>query len=471
MACILAGSLLAASSASGASTGFRFFNLSATPMKLTDVDWNGKPEQSPTAPTPPKPGDVIPPGATDPLHIEIASPAAGSGNSSVDLTYRATGTGDTVKITLYDYDRYCGGSSGGSCGEPRTAVCTLPASLDCLPHGTREGTQMIIRNTDRILIADAPGTVHRVAPDDKVEQAEVLSTFCTRSNLAFTFAGANPIACDFEPELPKFIYGPPHITRTGGLINCTGTGIPFEGGFSDPAVVTNSFGAERGHNDETDAMFARAEAAVTKARARWFDRYTFEGALPFTVPPASFGHIQASNPIIRHTGNFTVTAGNTAWTLPDVYFDVPDARPEIRSPMVEPNIQPWCRSGDRPASGAARPSLATLKRRGDSGSEALVGGPESTTIVALAGSDIVRGASGDDRLYGGPGRDVLYGGPGSDTIVDSRGRTWISTGGGGRSGREVVDVRDGEGDDTIVCGSRKAVVKADRRDRVHHCGR
>ena len=63
---------------------------------------------------------------------------------------------------------------------------------------------------------------------------------------------------------------------------------------------------------------------------------------------------------------------------------------------------------------------------------------------------------------------MIFGGPGSDTIVDSRGRTWISTGGDGRSGPDVVDVRDGEGDDTVVCGSRKSRVRADRRDAVCH---
>jgi Ca2+-binding RTX toxin-like protein len=90
-------------------------------------------------------------------------------------------------------------------------------------------------------------------------------------------------------------------------------------------------------------------------------------------------------------------------------------------------------------------------------------------LIALAGSDIVSGASGDDRLFGGPGRDLLRGGPGSDTIVDSSGRTSVLTGAGGHSGRDSVDVRDGEGDDFVVCANRKAAVSADPGDRVRHC--
>jgi len=39
-------------------------------------------------------------------------------------------------------------------------------------------------------------------------------------------------------------------------------------------------------------------------------------------------------------------------------------------------------------------------------------------------------------------------------------------------GRDEVDVRDGRGDDTVVCGSPRSVVVADRGDEVgSRCGR
>ena len=353
---ILAGSLLTAASANAKSTGFHVYNLSDTALKLTDISGDATFEEGSTAPTPPKLGDVLVPGATDPLHVELTTPTTRYGvglNTSVALTYRVTGSDDTVEVELSNYDRFTTGPAVNVLD--RSMVCTVAPGIECVP-GVPVGNERRSTGHETLLIVDPPGTVHTVTAADKVTQAEVLGRFCTRGNLAVTVSlpgeifgseTVRPITCRFDPELPRFTYGPPHITRKEGSSTARGPASRFEGRFSDKAVVTNSFGVERGHNDETDAMFARAEAAVTKAKARWFDGYTFTGELPFTVPPASIGKIEASNPIIRHTGDFTVTAGNTIWKLPDVYFDVPDARPEIRSPQLEPNIQPWCRGADQ----------------------------------------------------------------------------------------------------------------------------
>ena len=213
-------------------------------------------------------------------------------NTSVALTYRVTGSDDTVEVELSNYDRFTTGPAVNVLD--RSMVCTVAPGIEaCL--ACRSATSGDTGH-ETLLIVDPPGTVHTVTAADKVTQAEVLGRFCTRGNLAVTVSlpgeifgseTVRPITCRFDPELPRFTYGPPHITQEGGLINCTGAGIPIQGRFSDKAVVTNSFGVERGHNDETDAMFARAEAAVTKAKGRWFDGYTFTGELPFTVPPAS----------------------------------------------------------------------------------------------------------------------------------------------------------------------------------------
>jgi hypothetical protein len=80
-----------------------------------------------------------------------------------------------------------------------------------------------------------------------------------------------------------------------------------------------------------------------------------------------------------------------------------------------------------------------------SGSNTVIGTPESDiidgangndTIYAYAGNDTVVGGNGNDTLYGGDGNDTLYGGQltgnagGDDTIVGGMGDD-VMTGGGG----------------------------------------
>jgi Ca2+-binding RTX toxin-like protein len=126
---------------------------------------------------------------------------------------------------------------------------------------------------------------------------------------------------------------------------------------------------------------------------------------------------------------------------------------------------------------------------GSGGHDRMVGGPESNTMRGLGGNDTIGGAGGDDRLFGGagddrlsggtgddrlsggPGPDALDGGPGSDTMIDTSGPTVVRTGTSTGGGRDDVDVRDGRGDDTVTCDTRRTRVVADPGDQIlGHCG-
>jgi hypothetical protein len=101
------------------------------------------------------------------------------------------------------------------------------------------------------------------------------------------------------------------------------------------------------------------------------------------------------------------------------------------------------------------------------------GGARNDVIHGHGGGDILlQGGTGNDRIYGGKGadnidgyrgRDLLVGDPGNDNIVDVYGPTVVRAG----SGRNLVNVHDGRGDDRVNCrGSIRNVVNADRRDRI-----
>jgi hypothetical protein len=111
----------------------------------------------------------------------------------------------------------------------------------------------------------------------------------------------------------------------------------------------------------------------------------------------------------------------------------------------------------------------------------LFGGPGNDLIYGGPGNDKIYGGPGNDKIYGGRGNDKIYGGPGDDTIYGGRGRDTIYGGGGNDriialggvstvvtgSGRALVDVRDGQGNDRVICppGGQTQVL-ADRGDRL-----
>jgi hypothetical protein len=85
-------------------------------------------------------------------------------------------------------------------------------------------------------------------------------------------------------------------------------------------------------------------------------------------------------------------------------------------------------------------------------------------IHGMRGDQLLDGGRGHDTIYGGGGDDRITGGPGDDRIIDEQGRSIIVTG----TGRDRVDVADGDTDDRVICspGARDRVA-ADRDDELH----
>jgi hypothetical protein len=266
--------------------------------------------------------------------------------------------------------------------------------------------------------------------------------------------------------------GEPHLAGDV-VLNCDTTPSTASMSFSDTQVLSNSAGLRLGDGADTDFIFQRGLRFVQPTYGPWTERHTFQGAASVAVPPGRIGFVVARNPVARDTGEFVIQIGNTHFYLKDLSFDSPDAsrQPEYTTttqPMTPEQRKAECSSGGMRKVPAA---FASIERRGTATGDALTGGRERTLMRGLGGNDVLRGGSGDDVLDGGRGDDRLYGGPGSDRFVDSGGRTVVHTGGAPRSRPDVVDVRDGKGDDTVVCGSRRSVVKADRRDRLRNCVR
>ena len=66
-------------------------------------------------------------------------------------------------------------------------------------------------------------------------------------------------------------------------------------------------------------------ASVTaKYGHTWRESHMFTTGVSNTVPAGYYGEITAIAPMIRDTGNFAITMGDTSWNLTGVYFDTPN---------------------------------------------------------------------------------------------------------------------------------------------------
>jgi hypothetical protein len=285
------------------------------------------------------------------------------------------------------------------------------------------------------------------------------------------------VRCPFTPKSQEHRFSARRLVGQP-YANCNAVGAPLTQTVNADDVhrLRTSFGIDDPKAAETEPIFTLANQAIKDKYGTGLelDEVPYSGQTILRIPPLGLGWIEGREAIVRYTGDFAIDRSDTTSKLTDVYFDSRDRDDhhlywDPASALLTPKqASEVCEDRSGPVPVPA--SYVTIKQRGHDGADTLVGGRESTVMIARGGNDIVRGGPGNDRLYGGPGSDLLSGGPGSDTIVDSRGRARVLAGGGGRSGRDIVDVRDGEGDDIVTCGNRIARVSADPGDRLRRCG-
>jgi hypothetical protein len=468
--CVVCVAALNTTTASGATKGFRIYNLTGAPLKITEIQLHDAKGSSPskfdtskTAPPRPRIGDVLSPGVDkgktyDHNHIELDNPDF---SRHVARIFYHAADGRDWGATLRTDD-------GTGCEW---------FSPNCKTDGYR------------IFFLEPPGTpVHELPASDPVKQGELLESMCTNDDLK------NFVSCEFDPAArDETAFGAPHLI--GGVHpNCTEDETEEKISQDVMTGTDQSFGTKIGLETSFNIFGQKVKASIeVEYKTKWISEHTFTHETTYRVGPEHVGYVIGKNPVIRVTGDLTVKIGNSTLILRDVHFDSPDparAGYEQWTPHAPKMTEEQLKECDENQLTRAPDSWASATQSGTGRAEALVGGRESTTLIARGGNDILRGGSGndklfggrgndalyggpgDDRLFGGPGNDTFYGGPGADTIIDHRGRTRVWTAGGRTAaGRDVVDVRDGHGDDAVICGSPNTVVRADPGDRLSHCGR
>jgi Ca2+-binding RTX toxin-like protein len=110
---------------------------------------------------------------------------------------------------------------------------------------------------------------------------------------------------------------------------------------------------------------------------------------------------------------------------------------------------------------------------GGSGNDKLRGDDGRDSLFGSAGNDVLEGGDGRDDLAGGNGNDRLVGGRDGDRLFGEGGKDRLVGGGGsntldGGAGNDSIEARNGVVD-TILCGTGRDRVRADRIDKLSGC--
>jgi hypothetical protein len=449
---------VSAASASARTQGYDITNATDETLTITSVQAYTTPanegpvfeEGRGKAPAP-HVGVVLNPG--DKMHVEVENPLSGADRTA------------SIGFSTAGYPRY---SVLLRPGNQRETVC-IKGTND--PHQCKlEG-----RHHETIIFAEPPGTTVVIGANELVNQRKALKNLCDAAN-----------ECKFVPEqeeetfTPRRLWGKP-VTACGVTGKTTVYG-------KENLAQTDSVG----FNLKVEVSLKGVFSAGIEFKYH-HDRTTEkeEGQnIEVNLKPYETFWVAGSAPVIRDAGTFTLYLGETKWEIKNVYFDSPDPAepPRSKEPYIvdshaltaaEKKVK--C-TGEEPK-GLVRDDASSvpISETGTNGANLLRGYGESNTIRALGGDDVILGGDGNDTLYGGagddninggPGSDTLYGGSGADQITDRSGPTVVYTGANTGSGNDVVDVRDGKGDDVVHCETTSTVVIADPGDEIDGtCGK
>lgn len=441
--------LLAAGSASARTRGFTIYNLTSANMKLTGVETfstnPGEPVFEQGSPKPQK-GTTLEPGQS--IHVEIENPFTTTARAT--LVYE--GDGSTFRVQLDNFFK-----------------------TRCFSSGAGRGCQIDGKGESQIELLDPAGSKVILKDGDLQHEKSILEGLCSEAN-----------HCEFEPtERDENAFSVSRIVGAA-VANCNETAADTTIGVKTKEGISNSVGIDAETNVSVFGLF---KSKVTiKYKFEISSEKEFSQDVKVPIEPDHIAWVDFSAPVIRDTGVWTLSAGNTSWTLEGVYFDSPDTKSGRGAKyvvdgeeMTEAVRGKECH-GKKSSDGLVRVPVDNIvaKRIGTQGANLIAGGPEANLIHGRGGNDILSGGGGPDDIFGGSGGDVIEGGPGADIlngggggdkIIDLSGPTTVNTGTDKAGSVDMVDVADGKNDDTVSCLSSRSLVYADPGDRVSaKCG-
>jgi hypothetical protein len=177
---------------------------------------------------------------------------------------------------------------------------------------TVTGGGTALANGYQITFLDAPGTTVDLPNTDPVAQGAALSSLCANSAVRCSFTATQP---------PEKILGPRHVVGKP-VNNLTSRDQETTIGGTDTVEMSHSVEISA---SATVKVLEAVELNITATYGFGLSvSHEFTQSTSITIAPMTRAWLEAQEPVIRTTGDFTITAGNTTWTIRGVQFLTPD---------------------------------------------------------------------------------------------------------------------------------------------------
>lgn len=269
------------------SRGFHIYNLTTSPMTLKSITGDGNFEGKPDV------GSVVQPGQYADFEVQYRWLS----DQNDEVVY--TNADGTFRADLE--------VNGFKSGAP-SSTCTVTSG-----HDVCSDPDDPVYGTDGTTISSMmpAGSTVTYNGDQAQQQAAVLNQLCN--------TGADA-TCSFKATGETHVAGPSHVLAYE-YNNSDDTGT-LEVDKTDDVTSTDSvnISATLGTN-----IAGMVDASVTASYGHsWSVGHGFAAKTSDPVDPHTYGEIDGIAPMIRDTGDFTLTMGNTTYHLNGVYFDTPD---------------------------------------------------------------------------------------------------------------------------------------------------
>jgi len=274
------------------SRGFLIHNYSSHPIKLTGITGGGHFEGRPNV------GDVIQPGGSQDFEVQWQFAA-----SEIDNADYAVLNQNGQQIGNFT------AHMGVDAVDHPYSYCTVGGPFACTPPPDRNNG-MWNDGATTLTFMDAPNTQITIPAGQGQAQADVLKQMCDVGGATCTFTptGEEHIVGDERPA-GDAVTNPYDNVEMSTTIHA-----------ADKVSETNSLGAQVTAGVEKIMKFE----VTAKYEHEWTSEHEFSQDIEVKIPPHKKAWFTHKAPVIRDTGHFTVTLGNTTWHLNDVSFETPD---------------------------------------------------------------------------------------------------------------------------------------------------
>ena len=270
----------------------------------------------------------------------VGSPVTYTAN--FNLEYTTGGRGPAVFSPYPQFYEPAVFLYGGTTCSSSGATCRSGGAL--LAEGVPTFYPVDIART--VTLLDNPDTKVTVGADNRKFQEQLLG-LCDGGGADCKFA-ADKDGNTNQPKAPSRGYGVAHLPTDFAIVpNDTNRDITTTITMSDATAQATTWSTSASLKPKFGFIDKIVEATISASYGQTATTtHTFSQAIQVTVQPGETAYLFTATPVLRYSGTWTVTLGNTTFTLLDTYVDQPN-------PKGNPVTIPYtCRTGSDPCNDA-----------------------------------------------------------------------------------------------------------------------